>query len=182
MSYELTGKIKDLSLDFRNEKPILTLEINEKQSVSNLFDELHNAEKLAIKIDKFREKRSLDANSYAWLLIGKLAAKLSVPKEEIYQNAIKQVGDNFEVYCGKTKAIERLCREWEEKGLGWVTETTPSKLNGCTNAFLYFGSSTYNTAQMSRLISIIIEDCKEQGIDTRTPNQVAEMLSLWETR
>jgi hypothetical protein len=83
--------------------------------------------------------------------------------------------------CVKNEAVERLCEGWRHNGLGWQTDIVPSKLKGCTNVILYYGSSTYNTEQMSRLINLIVEDCKIQGIETRTPEEIANMLSLWES-
>ena len=179
--FELSGTIKDFSVDFITGKPKITLELNERQSAMTAFDELKACEKLSIKIDRYREKRSLDANAYCFVLIGKLAEKLKIPKEDIYRAAIKEIGGNYEVVCVKDEALEKLCKGWAHNGLGWQTDTMPSKIDGCTNVILYYGSSTYDTAQMSRLIDIIVQDCKEHGIDTRTPNEIAKMLSLWES-
>ena len=179
---ELTGKIADMSIDFKSGKPKLVLEINETQGAMNLFDELHECEKLSIEIDKYREKRSLDANAYFFVLADKLAAKLNTTKEEVYRNAIKEIGGVSEIVCVKNEAVDRLCKGWELKGLGWQTDTFPSKLEGCTNVILYYGSSTFDTAQMSRLISNIVQDCEAVGIDTRTPEEIAKMISLWDSR
>ena len=55
----------------------------------------------------------------------------------------------------------------------------PSKLPGCVNVILYYGSSTYDTAQMSRLINLAVQDCKEQGIETMTPQELAAMMEGW---
>ena len=178
--YELTGKISDMSLDFRTGKARLTLEVNEKQSAMNLYDELNQCEKLSIKIAKFREKRSLDANAYCWVLIDKLAEKLNLTKTEVYRNAIKEIGGVSEIVCVKNEAVDRLCEGWKKLGIGWQTEKTVSKLDGCTNIILYYGSSTYDTAQMSRLIENIVQDCEAVGIDTKTPDEIANLLSLWE--
>ncbi len=175
----MTGRIVDMSLDFRTSKARITLELNEKQEAMNLYDELHEAEKLSIKIGKHRERRSLDANAYFFVLADKLAEKLNTTKEDIYRNAIREIGGVSEVVCVKNNAVERLCSGWASNGLGWQTETFPSKIEGCTNVILYYGSSTYDKAQMSRLIENIVQDCKAVGIDTRTPNEIAEMLSLW---
>lgn len=179
MSFELSGQIKDFALDFRTGKATLTLTINEKQSAMNMYDELNAVDKLSFKIDKYREKRSLDANAYCFVLIGKLAEKLNIPKEEIYRAMVKEIGGNYEVVCIQDDALKKLCEVWEHNGLGWQTDTFPSKIDGCTNVILYYGSSAYDTAQMSRLINLIVEECKAQGIDTRTPSEIAEMLSLW---
>ena len=76
-------------------------------------------------------------------------------------------------------AVEKLCEGWKRNGIGWLTETFPSKLEGCTNVTLYYGSSTYDSKQMTRLLDLIIQDCKAVGIPTETPNQIAEMLARW---
>lgn len=131
------------------------------------------------EIVKQKKKRSLDANAYFFVLADKLSEKLNIPKEEIYRNCIKEIGGVSETVCVKNEAVEKLCKGWRHNGLGWQTETMPSKIEGCTNVVLYYGSSTYNTDQMSRLINNIVEDCKIQGIETRTPNEIANMLSLW---
>lgn len=176
---DFTGKIVDMNNSYLTGKPKVTLELNEREAAGLLYDELHNEEKLTIKITKFREKRSLDANAYCWVLLGKLAAKLNRPKEEVYRDLIKDIGDNYEVVCVINEAVEKLCNGWEHNGLGWQTDTFPSKIDGCTNVMLYYGSSTYDTEQMSRLTSFVVEACKEQGIETRTPEEIANMLSLW---
>lgn len=177
--HELIGTIKDLALDFRTGKPVLHIQVSEKQAAMDCFDELKNCEKLSIKIGKYREKRSNDANAYCWVLIGKLAEKLNIPKDEIYRDAIKQIGGNYEVVCTLDTAVDKLCSSWRRNGLGWQTDTMPSKIKGCTNVLLYYGSSTYDTAQMGRLITIIADACCEQNIDTRTPDEIANLLSLW---
>ena len=178
--HELSGAIKDVSINPRTGQVIVNLAINEKQLAMACYDELHNCEKLSIKIGKWRNKRSNDANAYCFVLIGKLAEKLNIPKDEIYRNAIKQVGGNYEVVCVKNEAVNKLCEGWQRNGLGWQVDTMPSKIDGCTNVLLYYGSSTYDTAQMTRLINIIVADCVELGIDVRTPNEINSMLSLWE--
>jgi hypothetical protein len=60
-----------------------------------------------------------------------------------------------------------------------MTETMPSKLEGCTNVILYYGSSTYDTAQMSRLINIIVEECRQLGIETKSKEEVESLLRQW---
>ena len=177
---ELSGKIVDMSIDFVTGKPKLLLEINERQSAMTMFDELHECEKLSIKIAKYREKRSLDANAYFWVLADKLAAKMNITKEEVYRNAIKNIGGVSETVCVQNKAVEKLCQGWSKNGIGWQTDTMPSKIEGCTNVVLYYGSSTYDKAQMSRLIDNIVQDCQSVGIPTETPNKISDMLSLWE--
>ena len=81
--------------------------------------------------------------------------------------------------CIPAKGVDKLRSGWEHNGLGWLTDTMPSKLPGCTNVVLYYGSSTYDTAQMSRLIDLIVQDCREQGIETLPPDKLAGMMEEW---
>jgi hypothetical protein len=175
----ITGKIAGANIDFRTRKPMLSLEVNELNDFKQLIDDMNGCEKLSIEIKPFRARRSLDANAYAWVLMDKLAEKLNVSKEDIYREYIKHIGGNSEIVCVKNSAVERLCEGWSKNGIGWQTDTMPSKIDGCTNVILYYGSSTYDTSQMSRLIDLIIQDCKEQGIQTDTPDTIARLKALW---
>ena len=133
----------------------------------------------SLELKQHRERRSLDANSYCWVLIGKLAAALNQPKEQIYRELIRDIGGNYETVCVKSEAIENLCNCWEKHGLGWITERFPSKIQGCVNVNLYYGSSEYDTKQMSRLIDAVIAECRSAGIQTETPEELARMKEEW---
>lgn len=176
---KLTGKILDMSLDLKTGKAKLMLELNEKQSALNVYESLNQEEKLSIDIKKYRNKRSLDANAYFWVLVDRLAEHHNIPKEEIYRTSIRDIGGNTETVCVKNNTVDKLCKTWEENGLGWITETFPSKIEGCTNVILYFGSSTFDSFQMNRLISNISQDCQAVGIETKSPEEIASLLSLW---
>ena len=132
-----------------------------------------------LEIKEHRKKRSLDANAYCWVLLDKLAEKLNIQKVELYRASIREIGGNSEIVCVKDIAVEKFRNGWEHNGLGWCTDTMPSKIEGCTNVILYYGSSTYDTAQMSRLIDNICQDCVANGIQVETPDKIAEMKSLW---
>lgn len=177
--HELTGKISGVSFSYTTGKPLVTFEINEKRPAMDMVDTLREYDKLSIKIDRYKAKRSLDANAYCWTLIGKIAEKSNVSKEDVYRAAIKEVGGNYDVVCVQDKAVEQLRSGWSKNGLGWQTDTLPSKLDGCTNVMLYYGSSCYDVAQMSRLINIIIQDCKALGIETKSKAEIDSLLQSW---
>ena len=92
--YEMSGAIKDFSLDYRSGGAVLTLSINEKQSAMNCFDELNGADKLSVKIDKYRVRRSLNANNYAWKLLTEIANVIRADKEEVYLKMLKRYGQS----------------------------------------------------------------------------------------
>lgn len=128
-----------------------------------------------VEIKEYRQKRSLDANAYAWVLIDKIAAAVGLPKTEVYRNAIKELGGVSDTVCVMDAAVDALCNGWSHNGLGWVTETLPSKIKGCTNVILYYGSSTYDSKTMSRLIDGLIEDARNLGIETMTPQELERL-------
>lgn len=175
----LSGRITDANIDFISGKPKITLTVNEKQAFLQGFDDLKDLEKLSIEIKPFRERRSLDANAYCWKLISDISERMSVPKEAVYRSAIREIGGNSEIVCVRNEAVAKLRQGWQRNGLGWVTDTFPSKIPGCTNVILYYGSSCYDSKQMSRLIDNIIQDCHELGIQTDTPSEIAKMKSMW---
>lgn len=96
----------------------------QKQLITWLLEQ-DNTKQYELK--EYKQKRSLDSNAYAWVLLGKLQDKLHIPKEDIYRDLIKNIG-SFEIIPVKNEAVERFRQAWSNHGLGWVTETMKSKL------------------------------------------------------
>lgn len=142
------------------------------------LDGMELGKKYSAELAEVKNRRSLDANAYCWVLIGALSEALGRPRDEIYRHYVREMGVNS-IVCLKSDAADELQEAWGLHGLGWLTDAFPSKLPGCTNVILYYGSSTYDTAQMSRLIDLIVEDCKEQGIETATPAELALLKEEW---
>ena len=131
-------------------------------------------------ITEAKPRRSLDANAYTWVLMDKLAAALGIPKEEIYRNTIRNMGGVSYISCIPEYSIDEARRVWASKGLGWQIETMPSKLPGCVTAIMHYGSSAYDTQQMSRFIDQLTEDCRALDIETRPVDEVQALLNSWE--
>lgn len=130
-------------------------------------------------LKEYRKKRSLDANAYCWVLIDKIASALGQTKETVYREAIRSIGGNSETVCVKEEAANAIRQSWERNGMGWITDSVPSKLPGCVNVVLYFGSSTYDTKQMSALINAVVQDAQALGIETLTPDKLALLKEGW---
>ena len=175
---DLTGRLVNASFSWSG-KPLITIEFNEKDSAVQMFDDLKSADKVSVGIKKFRQKRSLDANAYCWVLIGKIAEKTNVPREEVYRSAIKEIGGNYDVVCAQDKAVEALRESWSKNGIGWITDTFPSKIEGCTNVMVYYGSSCYDTQQMNRLLNLITQECAQLGIEVKPQEELDSLLSSW---
>lgn len=150
-----------------------------RQEAAGAMESMEDGKTYDLTIKPHRERRSLDANAYFWVLLDRLAEKVNLPKTDIYRQYIKEIGGNSETVCVVGKAADKLCEGWSHNGIGWQTDRLPSKLEGCVNVILYYGSSTYDTRQMSRLIDMVVADCKDQGIDTLTPDELDRLKDRW---
>jgi S-adenosylmethionine synthetase len=168
----MTGHIRDLTRTM-NGQYVISVQV--EGDPRELCDKLKDTQ-IDIEIKKHRQRRSLDANSYAWVLIGKIAEEMHVDRADVYREAIRAIGGTSTIVCVPDKAVETLLDGWKSKGMGWQTETMPSKIKGCTNVVLYYGSSTYDTRQMSLLIDHLVQDAKALGIETMTPRELEAML------
>ena len=128
-----------------------------------------------------REKRSLDANAYCWVLIGKLAAKLRVTPEEVYRSYIPDVAGNYEVVPVRDDKISAWEKLWCSGHIGRMIEDIGPCRNavGYHNIRSFIGSSDYDTCQMNRLIQLVVQDCKEQEIDVMTPKEIQLLTQEW---
>lgn len=75
-------------------------------------------------------------------------------------------------------AAETLKHIWQRNGIGWVVDEVGRSLDK-VSYLLYYGTSTYNTKQMSRILDAVIDECKQCGIETLPPEQVEEMKRTW---
>lgn len=77
-------------------------------------------------INPIRDKRSLSANAYAWVLMDKIAKVVRTTKEAVYREIIRKVG-SFNVVKVKSFAADRFIERWELNGIGWVAEKWAEK-------------------------------------------------------
>jgi hypothetical protein len=136
------------------------------------------------EVKEHRKKRSLNANNYSWKLTDELADKLmlagvKISKEECHAEMIFRYGqpmfDENEmpitISVLKGVKITDFYPYAKEIGAGTVNDKE------FTHYRVYRGSHTYDTKEMSIFISGIVEECKEQGIDTDTP-EIKSLLGV----
>lgn len=130
-------------------------------------------------IREYKKKRSKDANSYMWEMLSQMAEVLRTTKEELYRDYVKKYGI-FKDFTLEEAVVDTFRHVWEKQGTAWPTERmdyTPDGERLIVRA--YYGSSTYNTKQMSRLIDAVVEDCKGLGIETMPPDKLAALKEDW---
>ena len=171
---ETTGRLANVSRSFDGKHILITFEVD--MEAAGQMEDIRQQDKLSIKAVKYRRKRSLDANSYAWILMTKIADAIESSKEEIYEDMLQKYGAVYEDEDGyitmtvkKTVDMTKIDGHWKF-----------IKDNGKFASYLMIkGSSEYDTAEMSRFIDRIIEEAKELGIETATPDEVERMKQEW---
>ena len=149
-----------------------------------IFDEFHDKD-VEITVKEPRKKKSTNANAYMWELCTLIAEKLSSEgtphtKEDIYQQTVRECGVYRDIPM-LSEGVDTLRKAWEMHGIAWLTEIVdylPDKSGYLIRC--YYGSSTYSSKQLSRLIDSLVQDCDSLGIDHRTPEEINNLLSLWE--
>lgn len=170
---KVSGKIINATVGLKSQKGELLLQVNELQDFKDLVDEYNTREKLSIEIKPYREKRSLDANAYCWVLITEIANRLRANKDDIYLDMLKKYGQQFvcKIKNKDRERFERSQKYWELHEA--LTEENAQYYR------VFVGSSDYDSQEMSILIDGIIDEAKAMGIQTETPNQIIEMKARW---
>ena len=151
-----------------------------KGDAGAVYEKLKDSE-VSVEIKKYNPGRSKDANAFCWALCTDIGNAIRPPvlKEEVYRKAIRDVGE-YEPLPIREDAVETFQRRWASHGVGWFAEVVDnSKLKGYKLVFAYYGSSTYDTAAMSRLLDYLVDDAKQMGLVLPATKEQEEMLKQW---
>lgn len=174
---ECIGKLKDVSRDWITNQYNITFTVD--ASVVNSIDSIKDCEKLSIKAVKYRKKRSLDANAYLWVICTKLAEVHQTSKDEIYEEMLQKYGvlyqdeeDNYIIVTLKANIdTSKLDGHWKYY---------KSSEDGKFKSYLMIkGTSLYNTSEMAHFIDMVVQEAKEEGIETLTPVELERMKAAW---
>lgn len=168
MSYNEQG-LPELTLTLTTDKHQALIDITKLKQV------VADKKLLTVEVSQYRHKRSLDSNGYMWLLLGEMAAILKTTKDELYLEVLSRYGVYTHVIV-KENVVERVKSEWKTtRELGEVT------INGKTGIQLqcFFGSSSYDSKEMSVLIDGVVSECKELGIETMLPSEIERLKGEW---
>ena len=137
-----------------------------------------------LEIKQFRKKRSLDANQKMWALINEMSTMIKLTPEEIYQGYIPVVGNNYRVFPVKPEDINEFAADWCNGHIGRMVEDMgpcwKRDLIGYHNLRCYKGSSEYDTQTFSRLLELVMQDCRQLGIETMSEREQSLLMEEWE--
>lgn len=143
---------------------------NSQEIIQWLFDQDKNKK---FEIKEYHKKRSLNANAYAWALIGKIADVLRSSKDEIYLEMLKKYGQSEIVSVLSDINVTGYFKYFE------IIATVKLQGKDFTHYKVFKGTSEYNTAEMAVFIDGVISEAEGLGIDTLPPDEVNKIKSLW---
>jgi hypothetical protein len=149
--------MKILSEFIYEDKKILTIELNK-------------GEEIEVK----RRKRSKNSNSYFWTLLQQLCEELNLDVIQEYKDRVKALGI-FRQWEIDSKNVPTFIKTWEDKGIAWFCEIV-EEIGDKTIINSYYGSSSYNSKQMSVLIDNLVQDCNSVGIQTMSDEEIKELI------
>lgn len=139
------------------------------QDIPAVMDKITSlvGKEITITISEPKEKRSLDANAYFWVIVGKIADKLRASKDEVYLQLLRNYGQSVVITIKKGYDIEKA-------GFKYYEVLKDGLINGkeFTAYRVFIGSSQYSKQEMSVLIDGAIQDAKELGIDVELENYI----------
>ena len=177
---KFTGKLKQPVIDYLSGRMAVLFEPNE--DFRQAYEELKGCDKLSFEIKPYRAKRSLDANAYYWVLITKLAKKISISNLELHNMMLMMYGQ-AEIIEGKAVYLTIPDTEEAERKVNNATDyhlQATSQVREGNDGIMYRtykllrGSRTYNTEEMARLIDGLVQCCKDAGIpdsDIASPDE-----------
>ncbi len=171
-------QIKPQYDELRQPQLVLTLATNIIPPLDKLRQATAQNKTLDVDISEHKKKRSLDANSYAWVLITKIADVLRTSKEEVYIDMLKRYGQREpQLLSVVAEGVPMVYRATQNH----CVEVGESELNGklFKHIAILIGSSQYDTRQMAILIDGIVSECKELGIETMTPAELESLKEKW---
>lgn len=139
---------------------------NAEAIIQYLFQQ--DREKL-YEVREYKQKRSLTANAYFWVLVNEIANVTKQSKDEIHLQMLKEYGQS-EVFSIRSDIdVSRYLKYYEEIGRG--------KVNGkeFTHYRVFKGSSEMDSLEMSILINGTVSEAEQLGIPTLTPAEIARL-------
>ena len=150
---------------------VIQVDDSHANHLTEMVEAFNSGKNIDCKIELMSKKKTLNANGYLWQLCHKIAVKVgNITKEDVYRQAIKERGI-FEQR--EIENIEAFSEKWDNIGVGFFTEkVSPGIYNS------YYGSSIYNRKELSAVIDYVVEEAREQGIETMTIDEQKELLNL----
>lgn len=123
------------------------------------------------EVKEYKEKRNLDQNAKYWKLLNELALTLKISVEELHFKMLKDYSQRYEILVPKDIKLRGI--EYYEK---------KSKIIRNGQEFIVYQvftpSHELNTREFALLLQGLCDECKEQGIETLSPNELKKLEEM----
>lgn len=164
---------------------VITLQAqgSEKRAVEKIFNTVHSCQetvnkRLTAQFSWYKEKRSLNANAYFHVLVGKIAKALGEGEDMVKSALVSDYGAQAAIIalpCEVTPASAGIAYS------RWLNNFMSPKGVKCSQYAVYKPTHTLDTAEMARLIDGAVTEAQQLGIETKTPEELDRIKSLWAT-
>lgn len=165
--------------DHGTRKWLVTLELD---TAPEIYDRTQDSD-LSVEIKKWREKRSLNANAYFHVLVGKIAEAVGASTIEIKNDLICDYGQYHYLEDGtldwSVKPSTFNYRKSEDIHYQPTDRFVMDKGEKLNVYIVMRGSHTYDSKEMARLIDGTVFNAKELGIETLPPDELERMKEQW---
>lgn len=127
-----------------------------------------------IKVDKHRNKRSLNANNYAWALINEIANAMRLSKEKVYFQMLKDYGQRDMIPMLSNINPSDYFKYYEKIGVIKRNDNT------FISYMVYKGTSTYDSKEMSIFIDGLVQEARTLGIETLEDKEINRLIEEME--
>lgn len=180
---DFIGKIKDISMP--NKDAVNILISTDNLTIMEELEKQRNSQKdMSIEIKRIYNKRSLDANAYFHFLVNKLARYFNVADDDMKIKMNLQYGtvardENNKCIGVKIPANVDIRKFY--KYTKWFGECVEGGIK--FNKYLFYKQThTLNTKEMADLIEGVVQECRDNGIPTKTDEEVKDMINNWEPK
>lgn len=140
----------------------------------DLINWLYSQEKdKTFEVKEKKNKRSLNANAYLWVLCTEIANQVRLSKEEVYLNMLKHYGQSEIVSILSNLNLEGYFKYYEVVGTSTLGDKEFKHIR------VFKGSSQYDTKEMSILIDGVVQECTNLGIPTITGEELNKLKGSW---
>lgn len=121
------------------------------------------------EVKEVKRRRSLTQNAYYWAMLNKLARVLGMGDTEVHLNMLREYGVAELMSLAPEVPAGDYFKYYDDLGCDFVGGEERRTIKA------YKGSSHMDSAEFSRLINGMREECASQGIDVATPEEIARM-------
>lgn len=174
VGYMFDGQLENVS---KNKDGSTSITIKTNSNVNyDILDLFGQQVECAVK--KIKAKKSVNANNYCWELCAQISVAIGVGSVDVYRQALRERGVYKDYEIPEDK-VEEANKAWSNNGIGWFTERVDNAVDNKVILRCYYGTSSYNSAQLSRIIDFLTEEANDLGLTTLSNKRKEALINKW---